>query len=271
MRPSLGEEILERRVDAAFGFPGERAQPRGVAAQARHVDGAQLLRVFLAMHGESRQGDQAFEKLGDRMVDAAGEIEYGPRLRLLGEPNERRDRIIDVHEIAPRGTWWALTISFAGVLLVVRPGSAVFQWAALLPLVNAFCYAGYQLVTRRLAGVDDGVATLFIGTAVAAALTSVVLPFQWRPPQSALDAAMFFAIGAFGGVGHLLLVRAFEQASATLLAPFAYVHIVFALALGMAVFGNFPDAPALAGMALIVATGVWMAMRQRVPIEPVEE
>lgn len=174
-------------------------------------------------------------------------------------------------EHAPRGTWWALAISFAGVLLVVRPGSAVFQWAALLPLVNAFCYAGYQLATRRLAGDDDGVATLFIGTAVAAALTSVVLPFQWRPPQTALDAAMFFAIGAFGGVGHGLLVRAFEQASATLLAPFAYVHIVFALGLGMAVFGNFPDAPALAGMVLIVATGVWMAMRQRVPIEPVEE
>ncbi|MFO1196457.1 MAG: DMT family transporter [Burkholderiaceae bacterium] len=174
-------------------------------------------------------------------------------------------------ERAPRGTWWALAISFVGVLFVVRPGSAVFQWAALLPLANAFSYAGYQLATRRLAGVDDGVSTLFIGTVVAAAVTSVVVPFLWHPPQSAADALMFVAIGAFGGVGHMLLVRAYEQASATLLAPFAYVHIVFALALGMVVFGNFPDSIALAGMALIAVTGAWMAMRQRVPIGPVEE
>ena len=176
-----------------------------------------------------------------------------------------------LHERAPPGTGWALGASFLGVLLIVRPGFSVFAWGALLPLASAFCYAAYQLMTRRLTGVDDGVATLFIGAAVATVVTAAGLPFFWRAPSAPSDLLVFAATGAIGAFGHLLLVRAFEHAPATLLAPFTYVHLVAALALGLLVFGNFPDPFALAGMAVIVATGVLMALRHRVPVVPLED
>src|SRR5690606_21131492 len=66
-----------------------------------------------------------------------------------------------LREKAPSGTWWALAVSFCGVLLIVRPGGQVFGWAALFPLATAISFAGYQILTRKLAGIDDGLATLF--------------------------------------------------------------------------------------------------------------
>jgi drug/metabolite transporter (DMT)-like permease len=176
-----------------------------------------------------------------------------------------------LRERAPRGAWWALAGSFCGVLLIVRPGFGVFSWPALLPLASTLCYAGYQLMTRRLAGVDDAFATLFIGAAVATLLMSAVVPFFWLAPETPLHLFAFVVVGAIGAVGHLLLVRAFEKAPASLLAPFTYVHLVAAIGLGVLVFGNFPDAPSLAGMAIIVASGVWLALRQRQPVLPPED
>lgn len=165
-------------------------------------------------------------------------------------------------EKAPPGTWWALGVSFVGVLLIVRPGGQVFTVAALLPLVTAFCFAGYQLMTRKLAGVDDGLTTLFIGALVAAVLATFVVPWFWEWPRSWFDAGLFVAMGGVGAFSHLLLVRAFERAPAALLAPFLYLQVVAALALGWLVFGNFPDLIALAGMGLIALTGVTMVSRR---------
>jgi drug/metabolite transporter (DMT)-like permease len=78
-------------------------------------------------------------------------------------------------------------------------------------------------------------------------------------------------VGALGGFGHLLLVQALKVAPASLLAPFTYAHIVIALGLGLLVFGAVPDPIAMIGIALIVVTGVVMALRQRRVIEPVED
>jgi drug/metabolite transporter (DMT)-like permease len=166
-------------------------------------------------------------------------------------------------ERAPRGTWWALATSFAGVLLIVRPGSALFSAAALLPLLTAVFVTGYALLTRRLAGVDDGVATLFIGALVATVLLCGLVPVFWLAPKSWFDVLLFVCAGVVGAGGHLLLVRAYERASATAIAPFSYVHTVAALAMGWLVFGTFPDSFALAGMAAVVCTGVAMALLHR--------
>jgi drug/metabolite transporter (DMT)-like permease len=166
-------------------------------------------------------------------------------------------------ERAPRGTWLALAASFAGVLLIIRPGSALFGPAAVLPLLAAVFATGYTLSTRRLAGVDDGVSTLFIGGVVATVLLSVLVPLFWVAPTAWWHVALAVLSGLIGAGGHLLLVRAYERANASTLAPYTYAHTVAALGTGWLVFGTFPDRPALVGMALIVATGVAMAWARR--------
>ena len=166
-------------------------------------------------------------------------------------------------ERAPRGTWIALATSFAGVLLIIRPGSALFGPAAVLPLLAAVFATGYTLSTRRLAGVDDGVSTLFIGGVVATVMLSGLVPLFWVAPTEWWHVALAVLCGLIGAGGHLLLVRAYERANASTLAPYTYAHTVAALGTGWLVFGTFPDRPALVGMALIVATGVAMALARR--------
>jgi drug/metabolite transporter (DMT)-like permease len=158
--------------------------------------------------------------------------------------------------------WVAVCVGFVGVLIIVRPGGAVFQPAALLALATAACFATYQLMTRKLAGVDSTIATLFIGAAVGTAVMTLVVPFFWKLPESAWHALLFVIMGILGAAGHFVLIRAFEYAPASVLAPFVYAQLVMVLLLGYLVFGAFPDAASLTGMAIIVASGVWIATHQ---------
>jgi drug/metabolite transporter (DMT)-like permease len=98
---------------------------------------------------------------------------------------------------------------------------------------------------------------------VATLMLCALLPFYWLTPASWIDLGLFLCAGTIGAGGHLLLVRAYERASATVLAPFAYAHAVAALPLAWLVFGTFPDGWALGGMVIIVATGVAMALSRR--------
>jgi drug/metabolite transporter (DMT)-like permease len=158
--------------------------------------------------------------------------------------------------------WAALGAGFVGVLFIVRPGSAVFTPAALLPLATAVCFATYQLLTRRLAGVDSTVATLFIGALVGTLVVSLLLPFYWGLPQSPFHAFLFVMLGVLGAAGHFVLIRAFEHAPPGVLAPFVYTQLLTVLVLGFLVFGEFPDGWSLVGMAIIVLSGAWIAARQ---------
>ena len=168
-----------------------------------------------------------------------------------------------LNERAPRGTVWALALSFAGVLLILRPGGGIDTWGAILSLAAAFFSASYALLTRVVAGADDPLATLFLGAVVALCCLTLVVPFVWRWPMSGWDLMLMVGTGVFGAFGHLLLVRAYMAASASTLAPFSYAHAACSLVTGLLFFGAFPDALSLAGMGLIVATGVVMALRRR--------
>jgi len=149
-----------------------------------------------------------------------------------------------------------------GVLFIIRPGTAAFSVVALLPLLTALFFAVYQLLTRKLAGVDSTLATLFISALVGAAVMTLVVPFFWAPLVAWWHALLFLAMGALATAGHFMLIRAFEIAPASTLAPFVYAQLVAVLALGYAVFGNFPDRWSLVGMAIIVLTGAFVATRK---------
>lgn len=153
-----------------------------------------------------------------------------------------------------------------GVLIIVRPGSALFTPAALLPLGAALSFTLYQLVTRRLAGTEHPVTSNYLTSLVGCVVLSGLVLFNWRTP-TLHDAALMAALGGMAMLGHLLLTQAFRYASAAMLAPFTYGQIVFAGIVGFFAFGHAPDGGALLGMAIIIASGLGMAyvQRRRVP------
>lgn len=167
-----------------------------------------------------------------------------------------------LRERVRRSAWAALGAGFVGVLFIVRPGGTAFSPAVVLPLATAVCFATYQLLTRRLAGVDSTMATLFIGALVGTLVVSFLLPFYWGLPQSPFHGLLFVMLGVLGAAGHFVLIRAFEYAPPSVLAPFVYTQLLTVLVLGYLVFGEFPDGWSLVGMAIIVLSGAWMAARQ---------
>jgi drug/metabolite transporter (DMT)-like permease len=92
------------------------------------------------------------------------------------------------------------------------------------------------------------------------------VPLAWRTPESLLHWGLFGALGALATLGHFILIRAFDYAPATVLAPLVYTQLVWVLLLGALVFGDFPDAWSLAGMAIIVAAGLYVIHRQRLAV-----
>ena len=160
----------------------------------------------------------------------------------------------------------AILAGLAGALVIVRPGSALFTPFALLPLGMALCNALYQILTRKVAGVEHPLTSLTWGAMVGAVLMSAAAPFVWTPPQAAIHGVLIVVIGVLASIGHFLLIKAYEHANATLLAPFTYSALVWAMLSGWFVFGDFPDGWSLAGMGIIVMSGLYLANRQRLAV-----
>ena len=160
----------------------------------------------------------------------------------------------------------AILAGLAGALLIVRPGSSIFTWYALLPVGMAMCNALYQILTRKVAGVEHPLTSLVWGAIVGAVLLSVAAPFYWQPPDRASHWALLGLIGLLASIGHYLLIRAYEFAGATLLAPFTYTMMIWAVLLGYLVFGQLPDGWSVAGMAVILFSGLFLVGRHRLTV-----
>ena len=159
--------------------------------------------------------------------------------------------------------WIAVLCGFIGVLAIIRPGSSVFTWAVFLPMGCAMASAAYQVLTRRLAGLESPYTSIFYSGLVGALLLSAILPYSWVAPQNALHAALLVILGVLGGLGHLILIKAFEYAPASRLAPFSYSQLIWVIALGYVAFGDFPDTWSLVGIAILMASGIYTASHQR--------
>ena len=160
-----------------------------------------------------------------------------------------------------RGLWWSVGGGLLGVLLIVRPGSALFTPAILLPLGAALCFGLYQLLTRRLSASDHPATSNFLSALVGTLSMSVLLPWHWQTP-TLVDGLLMATLGATAMTGHMLLTYAYQFGSAASLAPFTYVQIVTATLLGMLFFGHTPDHWAILGMAVIIGSGALLAWRQ---------
>lgn len=163
--------------------------------------------------------------------------------------------------------WSAVLVGFAGVFIILRPGFGAFHPALLLPLAVAFFYACYQVTTRLIRGAAPPLNSLFYTALVGAVVMTATLPFAFRMPTPG-HWAMLVALGFLGGLGHFLVIRAFERAEVSLIAPFAYTELIWATVAGLIVFGDFPDAFTIAGAVVIAGSGIYVLARERKRMVP---
>lgn len=165
-------------------------------------------------------------------------------------------------EQVTRSQWAAVIAGFVGVLIVVRPGGALFSPAILLPLAAAFCFGCYQLLTRKLAATDSPTTSNFLTGIFNSLIMTALVPFFWTIPSFG-HALFMVCLGTCGMLGHLLLTQAFKHASPALLAPFSYGQILFAGLFGYLIFDHSPDVYGVVGIGIICFSGLAVAWVQR--------
>lgn len=159
--------------------------------------------------------------------------------------------------------WSAILVGFAGVLIILEPGVAVFSPWALVPLLSSFLFAVYGLMTRYVARKDSAAVSYFwTGIGGAGAMTLVGL-FYWTP-MALHDWGWMATLCCTACLGHWLLIRAFAVAEASAIQPFAYLQLVWASGIGLVVFGEELRTNVALGAALVVAAGVFTLWRQRI-------
>jgi drug/metabolite transporter (DMT)-like permease len=159
--------------------------------------------------------------------------------------------------------WSAVVVGFAGALLIIRPGEALADPAVLLLLFSSGAYALYQIATRWVMAHDSPATGIIFAALLGSLGTSLLLPFVFVMPQSLFDLTLFLSLGCLGGLGHFFVIKAFQAAPAAVIAPLGYVELLGTAILGFLIFGNFPDALTWVGSLIIIASGLYIAMRER--------
>lgn len=159
--------------------------------------------------------------------------------------------------------WVAVLIGFGGILIVTRPWSAEAHWAVVLSLATSACVALYAILTRRLAGYDSTETQQFYAATIATLAIAPIALSDWQWPATGIDWWVFFMIGIFGWSGHQALVVAHRFAPATTLAPFVYIQIVYMSFSSWLIFNDPPDIWVLAGAGVVLASGLYIWLRER--------
>lgn len=164
----------------------------------------------------------------------------------------------------------AVTTGFIGTLLIIQPGSDSFTLASLLPFCAAIFFATYIVLTRSVANIDHPLTMQFSSSVGAALILTAALivaelagATAFSPQQPTLNQwGLLAAIGLVASVGHLLVVIAINRSPASLLAPFSYMEIVSATALGWWIFSEWPDNLTWIGIGVIVSSGMYVLFRE---------
>jgi drug/metabolite transporter (DMT)-like permease len=160
-----------------------------------------------------------------------------------------------------RFRWAAVVVGFLGVLIALNPSTATLTWPALIALLGSLFFAGMMVTTRKLRGTSDTV--LVTAQMVAALVLGVVLaPIGWVTP-TATDFVLLGLLGVVALVAHACVNRSLKLAPASVVVPYQYTLIVWAILFGWLVFGDVPSANMLMGAALIVAAGLAIFLRER--------
>ena len=163
--------------------------------------------------------------------------------------------------VGPR-RWAAVAAGFVGTLIIIRPGLAEVNPGTFFALGAGACLAVYFAMTRRIAGQAPAMVTTFHTGLIGTLLITPITILIWEPPTPA-QWGLLFLIGFIAALGHYLIVRAYDHAEASLLAPLAYTEMVMATLLGWWFFGDFPDGWTFLGTGILIACATYISFRER--------
>ena len=167
-----------------------------------------------------------------------------------------------LHEKLDLKKWLAICMGFAGVLVIIRPGSNGFHPAILLSIMNALLYAAFNLMTRRLAGSDHPISTQLASAMVPAVVLAPFAIWYWQTPDSWQVWCVLVLAGLTGGLGHTASALAHRYATAAVLGPFLYQQIIYMSFGGWLIFGQIPDAAVVLGAGIVVLSGLYLLWRE---------
>jgi drug/metabolite transporter (DMT)-like permease len=157
--------------------------------------------------------------------------------------------------------WLAVLIGFLGTLIIIRPGMVEMNPGTLYALASGITLGTYFVMTRHIAGAANATVLTFQTCAIGAALMTMALPFVWSPPTGT-QWVMLALVGIIATAGHVFITRSYEHAEASLLAPLAFTEIVMTTLLGWWVFGDLPDRWTVLGVAILIASAIYISLRE---------
>ncbi len=158
--------------------------------------------------------------------------------------------------------WLAVSVGFIGVVVITRPGLGGFGIGHLFSICAMLSSSMYTIMTRQMGGRETAESLILYSAIVPAVFMLPALPLAGSLPAHLYDWVVLFGLGVFGGFGHWLLIKAYQRATATALAPYPYLQMVWMIILGWLVFDQLPDRWTLAGAAIIVASGLYIIHRE---------
>ncbi len=158
--------------------------------------------------------------------------------------------------VSPK-TWIAIFVGFLGVLIILRPGLSIFDIKSLLPLMAAFFLGLYQVVTRKVSENDSTETSLFYTSLIGFIVMSILAFVYWQP-LTLNSYFLFTGIGIFFSMGIYFQIIALSKARASIIQPFHYTLIFWAIILGYLVYDDLPDIPTIVGAIIIAASGIYV-------------
>ena len=164
--------------------------------------------------------------------------------------------IILKEKVSPK-TWIAIFIGFIGVLIILRPTSSIFDPKALLPLIAAFILGLYQIVTKKVSKHDTNETSLFYTSLIGLIIMSLLSSKFWTPVDKS-SYSMFLGIGIFFSLGLYLQIIALSKARASIIQPFHYTLIFWAIIFGYIFYNDIPDMFTVIGAVIITCSGIFV-------------
>ena len=158
--------------------------------------------------------------------------------------------------VSPK-TWIAIFVGFLGVLIILRPGLSIFDIKSLLPLMAALFLGLYQVVTRKVSENDSTETSLFYTSLIGFIVMSILAFVYWQP-LTLNSYFLFTGIGIFFSMGIYFQIIALSKARASIIQPFHYTLIFWAIILGYLVYDDLPDIPTIVGATIIAASGIYV-------------